>query len=46
MSVEDGKNDFAYQATMKIEGYIFKGLMYNLGLHLVQQAVMTNPSKL
>lgn len=46
--VEDGENDmFAYQATVKIGGHIFKGVLYDQGLDLAQQqAVTSNPSDL
>jgi LRP1 type putative zinc finger protein len=44
--VEDGENEFAYQATVKIGGHIFKGVLYDQGLDLAQQAVTSNPSEL
>ncbi|XP_024402501.1 protein LATERAL ROOT PRIMORDIUM 1 isoform X1 [Physcomitrium patens] len=44
--VEDGENECAYQATVKIGGHIFKGLLYDQGLDLAQQAVTSNPSEL
>jgi LRP1 type putative zinc finger protein len=30
--VEDGENEFAYQATVKIGGHVFKGVLYNQGM--------------
>jgi len=44
--VEDGENEFAYQATVKIGGHIFKGVLYDQGLDVAQQAVTSNPSDL
>lgn len=44
--VEDGENEFAYQATVKIGGHIFKGVLYDQGVDLAQQAVTSNPSEL
>lgn len=47
--VEDGDDEFAYQATVKIGGHIFKGVLYDQGLDLAsshQPAVTSNPSDL
>jgi hypothetical protein len=41
--VEDGQNEFAYQATVKIGGHVFKGVLYDTPL---EQAVTSNPSEL
>ncbi|CAM6107735.1 unnamed protein product [Calypogeia fissa] len=30
--VEDGENEFAYQATVKIGGHVFKGVLYDQGM--------------
>ncbi|KAH9553554.1 hypothetical protein CY35_08G017100 [Sphagnum magellanicum] len=39
MGVEDGENEFAYQATVKIGGHIFKGVLYDQGVDNGQAAV-------
>lgn len=44
--VEDGESLFAYQATVKIGGHIFKGVLYDQGLDSGQQAVTSNPGEL
>ncbi|CAM6034382.1 unnamed protein product, partial [Sphagnum compactum] len=38
MGVEDGENEFAYQATVKIGGHIFKGVLYDQGVDNGQAA--------
>lgn len=43
--VEDGENEFAYQATVKIGGHIFKGVLYDQGVDN-GQAVTSNPGEL
>ncbi len=38
MGVEDGEDEFAYQATVKIGGHIFKGVLYDQGVDNGQAA--------
>ncbi|CAM6067280.1 unnamed protein product [Sphagnum tenellum] len=44
MGVEDGENEFAYQATVKIGGHIFKGVLYDQGLDSGQVAAAPSSS--
>ncbi len=47
MGVEDGENEFAYQATVKIGGHIFKGVLYDQGVDNGQAAAAApSPSAL
>jgi LRP1 type putative zinc finger protein len=41
MGVEDGENEFAYQATVKIGGHIFKGVLYDQGVDNGQPAAQS-----
>ncbi|KAJ7568720.1 hypothetical protein O6H91_01G045600 [Diphasiastrum complanatum] len=36
--VEDGEDEYAYQATVKIGGHVFKGVLYDQGLDIVTSA--------
>ncbi|CAM6076436.1 unnamed protein product [Sphagnum tenellum] len=47
MGVEDSENEFAYQATVKIGGHIFKGVLYDQGVDNGQAAAAApSPSAL